>query len=227
MRKMLTCMSAALILSVFLIPGSVCCADAQKNVPASKMQPLTQSRKSPANMISEKKVDKINNKLPSTGVGKRVIVNANFKIEGIDGNIPSGIKENNDKLITGENHSVIVINGWIDMGDMQYIGARPRFQMPHLAFADAPKTCRIVNTMLPQLKSYVMRYRYAYVFEDTATKPECWSYFMKLERLRVEIQKVKVTINSPWEQGQELPIAGGGMMDFHLSTIRMKNPGGD
>ncbi|MCE5194431.1 MAG: hypothetical protein LLF28_03090 [Nitrospiraceae bacterium] len=225
MSKILSFLAAAAILIIFLTPGLGICEDEQKIVPATKSQPLTKSKQTPATKAL-KKDSKVDAKMLSTGVGKREVFNADFKIEGITGNT-SGIKDNNDKIRTGEKDSVIIINGWMELGDMQYNSAFPLFQMPHIIFADAPKTCRITNSWFPQPKQYVMRYRYRFTFEDTATKSECWSYFMKLDKLRMKVEKINVKINSPWEKGQEMNIVGAGMMEFALSPVKKKNPNGD
>ena len=223
MNKMNSLLLSVIIASFFLMPGIGFCADGQKITTDKKVQPSIKSMQVPATKAVDIKKD---NKIPTTGVGKREIVNADFKIEGINGNT-ADIKDNSDKIVTLEKDSVIIISGWMELGDMEYNSADPEFPMPHIVFADAPQTCHITKGGFPQLKHYGERYKYRFTFEDTATKSECWYYFMKLDKVSMNVQKIKVRINSPWEAGQEMNIVDGGIKEFQLSPVKSKNPGGD
>ncbi len=225
MNRTLACVAAVVSMSFAFLPGFGRCQEAQKGVPAVKAQPAPKAKQLPAGRTLEGKGYSIDNKLPSTGAAQRDVVNADFTIVGAGGSIPSGIIENNDVAHSAEKDSLIMISGWVHMGDMEYGNVLPEFPNSIRAvFPDLPQTCTAFESRFNQHQSSRMRYKQFYHFKDTATKPECWRYFTSLDRLRLEIRKVR-HIPKSWATPGYADIVGAGVMEYPLSPVRPKVPG--
>jgi hypothetical protein len=85
----IACPAAFISASILALGGPGRCGEAQVGAPAVKAQTSTKAKRLPAGRAPEGKSHSVDNKLPSTGSAIREVVNADFTLVGIGGEVPS------------------------------------------------------------------------------------------------------------------------------------------
>lgn len=159
---------------------------------------------------------------PKSSTGKIEITDVNFGAK-------KETRKNPSRLKTSPGDSVLVITGYVNMTDKNYITVRPLFPLASSVFSDAPTTCSIENSFFPQTQNGKedVNYKYYFIFKETAKKPECWNYFSGLKNITIDFWQGHVKVVSPSEEGEHLTLDDAGPRNLSAGALGPKDPKGD
>ena len=158
---------------------------------------------------------------------KKIAARVNLAHTSVRGQADKARNQNTRVLKTGARDSVMIIEGHVDMGDVNYTSLIPAFQSAGKLFADAPRGCAISTSFFPQQAKWDNEYKYYYVFKNTGRSGKCWNYFQNQKRVKVDFTKVHVKQNGSNSKSRLLDLRYARTRTLPVNKFLTKNPSGD
>jgi hypothetical protein len=163
---------------------------------------------------------------PNTGAGRYEVSGVDIHIQGA-GELPGYRPSTQNLNADSPNDSVIVVRGTVHGAGVLAPNGKEPTQVFHVQFKNwdvfpgLPATCSIKVASYQQDNKYKTTYIAYFGIRDTATKAECWKYFVSLKTFEPEILFVKTYSD---QAIPKQPITDGGKRTLTLGPLLPKTP---